>query len=112
MTSSNECLEINDCLEACLRCMIVCQDCGLTYLQAGMRECAQLCLDCAEVCDLCSTLIARNADCTPDICALCEDICNDCARQCREQSIPDESCKVCAIACEACAEECARAYAA
>ena len=104
-------LSSSECIEACLRCMVTCQDVAILFLEKGMKGSARLSLDCAEICDLCATLCAKNAECLPDICAICEDICAACAEQCRLHEKQAEPCKVCAIACVACAEECARACA-
>jgi len=96
------------CIDACNTCAVLCERCAAACLQeanvAGLSRCIALDLDCAQICQTAAAFIARGSGNTSALCALCADICDECADEC--ESHPMDHCRDCAHACRACSEEC------
>ena len=96
------------CIEACNACAVSCLQCVAGCLKEtdvkAMVQCIALDLECAEICRLCVSSMARNGECTKEICALCAKVCDMCAAECSKHA--HAHCKDCAEAFKRCAEAC------
>lgn len=100
--------EHQSCIDACIQCAQECEHCAHACLGEQdvkkMAECIRLDKDCAEVCWSAAGFMSRGSQFVQQICAVCADICEACATQCRKHKM--DHCQRCADACERCAEEC------
>ena len=105
--------EHNDCIQACQTCANECEHCATACLGEAdvkmMADCIQLDRYCADLCRMAASFMARADGKFGDsiahrLCALCAEICDECATECRKHD--NEHCKRCAEACEACAKAC------
>jgi hypothetical protein len=103
---SNE--RFKDCIDACLRCAMECENCATSCLHEQdvkmMANCILLDRDCADICLVTARLLARGSEHGEHMMRECAEICEKCADECAKH--PMDHCKVCAEACRACAEEC------
>jgi hypothetical protein len=103
-------LQFDSCIKACYECAAECDNCAIACLQETnpkeMTECIALDLDCADVCRTTAALLARASENAEAICALCAEICQSCADECRKH--PSGHCRSCVEACLRCADECER----
>ena len=105
--------EHNDCIQACQTCANECEHCATACLGEAdvkmMADCIQLDRYCADLCRMAAAFMARADGKIGDsiahrLCALCAEICDQCAKECRKHA--NEHCTRCADACEACAKAC------
>ena len=94
-----------DCIDACNLCAV---DCGICFSHMAGKEsinaCPSCCIECAAICRLCTDAIARNSPFAKQLCKLCADICDWCAKECGAHDM--DHCKRCAEACRDCAAAC------
>ena len=100
-------VEMQDCIDACENCHQACWQTALTHcLEKGGRHVEpahfRLMLDCAAVCELSAKLQLGGSRFSTRLCALCADICHECAMSCMELDGMEE----CVRACEACERSC------
>ncbi len=94
-----------DCIAACNDCATECGNCFAHMAgKESKNDCPACCIECAAICRLCADAIARNSPFAKQICKLCADICDWCAKQCGAHDM--DHCKRCAEACRRCAEAC------
>lgn len=97
------------CIEACLRCAAICNYCASSCTQEKdvnmMAACIKLDMECAAICYATGQLMSLGSDKAMDLCRICAEICEACAREC-EQHDHFEHCRVCTKTCYQCAEEC------
>ena len=97
------------CIDACNDCFEACEFCATSDLREqdvkSMARCIQLNRDCANICSIASQFMSRDSEYSKKICAICADVCDECAQEC-EKYTDMEHCKLCAQACRRCAEEC------
>lgn len=103
----NKMRDSKNCIDACLACVITCENCITDCIKDGNQACILLCRDCADICALCARLEARGSQYAKDLCALCVKVCAACAEECSKHASHHESCKTCAEACKKCVEACA-----
>lgn len=100
--------DYQSCIEACLRCAAASQECASFCLKeedvATMAKCIQLDMECAAICYACAELMSLGSQHAMEICSICADICEACARECNRHE--NDHCQRCAVECNACAEEC------
>ncbi|HEX7966113.1 MAG TPA: four-helix bundle copper-binding protein [Gammaproteobacteria bacterium] len=94
-------------VEVANRCRDVCLGTAVNYcLREGGEHAEQahlrLMLDCAEICRTAGTFMLVDSPYHQDVCAVCAEICDDCARECEDM----EGMEACAQACRDCAESC------
>lgn len=94
------------CIEACMACVIFCENCITDCIENGNKECIKFCRDCADICALCARLEARGSEFSQDLHALCAKVCKACANECAKHASHHTSCKECEDACNKCAEIC------
>lgn len=97
------------CIDACNECFESCEFCATSDLREqevkSMTRCIQLNRDCADICETASQFMSRDSEYSKKTCAICADICNECAEE-YEKYADMEHCRMCAQACRRCAEEC------
>ena len=102
--------EMDECIEACLQCHVVCTMTAQYCLaQGGERATIDLVgvlLDCAQICQTSADFMVRGSPYHTLTCAACAEICRACAEACRgaggeeEMAHCAEMCETCATACE------------
>lgn len=93
------------CIAACNDCAIECWHCFAHMAgKESKSACPACCVECAAICRLCVDAIARHSPFAKQICKLCVDICEWCAKECGGMDM--DHCKACAEACRRCAEAC------
>lgn len=100
---------MDDCIEACLQCHVVCTMTAQYALAQGgdladVNHVALL-LDCAEMCQTSANFMLRGSPFHELTCGVCAEICRTCAETCREHP-DDEHLAHCAEVCETCADHC------
>lgn len=96
-----------DCIAACNNCATECGHCFAHMSgMASTNACPSCCVECAAICRLCCDAIARHSPFARQLCKLCADICDWCAKECGAHEMAH--CKSCAEACRRCAEACRR----
>lgn len=97
--------EEQECLEACLAAVQVCEWCADACLdESGMAECVRLCRDVVDIASLHSHLTARNSPHSSELAELCASICEACAEECAQHE--HDHCQACADILPECAEAC------
>jgi len=101
--------DMERCIENCLECHRVCLE-TLSYCweQGGRhveRRHLLLLEDCAQLCQTSADFMSRGSDIHPQLCGICADACERCARSC-EQFGGDAQMKACADICRRCVESC------
>lgn len=79
--------DLSACVAACLAALEQSQACANACIRSGDRmleNCALLSLDCAAICQATLNVLLRQSDHHGDFCALCQHICNACARECEQ----------------------------
>jgi len=97
---------INDCAQCfreCVKTMNHCLD--LKGKHAG-RSHIQTLNDCAKICKTAESFMLEESVFHRKICALCSEICDSCARSCRELDAKDSQMSKCAKICDRCAHSC------
>jgi Domain of Unknown Function (DUF326) len=96
------------CIEECLRCASICNNCASSCTQdtdiQKMAKCIQLDMECAAVCYCSAQLMSMGSEKASDVCCICADMCEACANECGKHQT--EHCQKCAQTCNECAEEC------
>ena len=96
------------CTERCLQTYKQCQELIVHCLQLGgvhaEVEHIRLLQDCSAITALNAKFILRESDFHKELCALCEEICTACAKDC--EKFDDEMMRTCAHNCRLCAESC------
>jgi hypothetical protein len=94
-----------DCIAALNDCATECGNCFAHMVgKESKNNCPACCIECAAICRLCVDAIARNSQFAKQICKLCADISDWCAKECDAHDM--DQCKRCAKACRRCAEAC------
>ena len=100
---------MDDCLEACLQCHVVCTMTAQYCLaEAGVHSDVNqvgVLLDCAQMCQTAADFMTRGSPYHTITCAACAEVCRACAEACRGFE-GDEHMEHCAETCERCAELC------
>lgn len=97
---------LNNCIDACLSCLVTCERCIADCIDDGHLRCISLCRDCADICTLCAKFDARGSGYGHQLHALCAEICKACSIECAKHASHHDSCKECAEDCKKCAEIC------
>lgn len=101
--------QLQACIVDCLECYSLCKQEAMNhFLEAGGRHIDpkhfRLMEDCAEICRTAADFMLGSSTFYPDLCALCAEICEGCARSCEDIGGLD----ACARACRGCALSCRR----
>jgi hypothetical protein len=101
---------VQDCLEACTECELVCKEAVVHCLRLGgaqaEAEHVKLLLDCAEICSVSVSAMLRRSEFAERVCGLCADVCHRCAESCDQVADGDEWMADCAEVCRNCAGAC------
>ena len=94
-----------DCIAACNDCATECGHCfAHMHGMASKSACPACCVECAALCRLAADAIARHSPFARQLCSLCVDVCDWCAKECEANGMAH--CKSCADACRRCAAAC------
>ena len=111
-TASTVSREVQECIEACLRCHGICLQTVAHCLEMGGRHAEPshigLLLDCADICQTSANFMLRGSDRHQLTCGLCAEICRACADDCERMAGDDRIMQQCAAECRRCAESCER----
>lgn len=101
--------EMQNCIDECTRCYQVCITAAGHALRTGGRESdahhIRLLTDCAEICQTAADFMLRGSPFHKQTCAVCADICRQCAEECERSE--DPVMHECARVCRSCADSCA-----
>jgi hypothetical protein len=101
--------KMQQCIEDCWNCHSICLQTVTYCLQKGgvYAELTRirLLLDCAEICQMSANFLLRASELYPRTCAICADVCQQCAQDCEKIS-DDALLKACAEICYLCAKSC------
>lgn len=102
---------MDECIEACLQCHVVCTMTAQYSLVRGGEHAAigqvGVLLDCAQICQTSADFMIRGSPYHTLTCGTCAEICRACAEACRAMG-DDEELAHCAEVCESCADSCER----
>ena len=98
---------LHACIDACSHChetclhmaMNHCLDTGGKNVEAGHFR---LMINCAEICQTTSNFMLSGSAFYQNLCGICADICDACAKSCEQVGGMED----CVKACRACAESC------
>lgn len=95
------------CIQACNQCHQICLQTAMNYcLNTGGKhlepEHFRLMISCSEICQTSANFMLSNSRFHSRTCAVCAEVCEACAADCRMIGGMDE----CVQACENCAESC------
>lgn len=98
------------CIEACLRCAAVCNNCSSMCAKNDKPESMtiplQLTMETAAICYAAAQLMSLGSDKVKEICKLCAVMCDLCAAECNKFIYEHPYCQASAEACTKCADEC------
>lgn len=93
------------CIDTCNLCATACGNCFSHMVgKESVNACPACCIECEAICRLCADAIARNSPFAKQLCTLCADICDWCAKECGAHDM--DHCQRCAEACIKCAAAC------
>ena len=96
--------------DICLHCYATCEETKAYCIKMGGRhaepEHLMTLADCARLCETSANFMVRGSDLHREVCRLCADACERCARSCEEVDPNDEVMRACAAECRRCAESC------
>ncbi|CAM4250243.1 four-helix bundle copper-binding protein [Saccharibacillus endophyticus] len=97
-----------ECIDACIRCMNVCNVSYVSSLKGldifELRECLRLDRECADLCGVAIQAMTRNSPFVAEICELVAKACDACADECMKHK--HEHCQECVEVCRECASIC------
>ncbi|MGZ4955274.1 MAG: four-helix bundle copper-binding protein [Methylobacter sp.] len=98
---------MKSCIEACTNCYQVCLQTAMNHcLKTGGKhvepEHFRLMMSCAEICQTSANFQLSGSSFSNRLCAVCAEVCEACAVDCKRIGGMDE----CVAACERCAESC------
>jgi hypothetical protein len=104
--------EVHTCMEALARCHTTCLSMAMTHCfelggEHARPQHIRLMLDCATLCAATLDLLAHKSQFHNRVCALCADICDVCAADCRRLGQMEECVEACRH-CAACCRDVAR----
>ncbi len=96
------------CIDECLLCYRTCVQTTIHCLNEGGKHAEpariRLLADCASACKVSADFLLRGSAYQKEMCALCADICGNCAADC--DRFTESFMKRCAQVCRQCAESC------
>lgn len=100
--------EYQACLDACHKCVQICQECFRLCLEEqdvkSREHCILDLMDCVDACSMAGCAISRRSKHLKQICEMCANICDECAKECSKFN--DDHTRMCADVCHKCADEC------
>lgn len=107
-TIMNRSADVERCIEACRNCHSSSTEMIAYCLQKGGEHAEvghiTLMRDCTAICELNEEVMLRSSRFVNRICALCADVCDDCADSC--ERFDDEAMQRFAQQCHSCADAC------
>ena len=102
--------EMRACAEECFRCHAACEETQAHCIMMGGRHTEPQHLntlaDCAKICETSASFLLRMSDLHPQVCRVCAEACDRCARSCEETDRNDETMRHCIEACRRCEKSC------
>ena len=102
--------ELKDCIQRCQECCAICKETITHCLMLGGEQASadhqRILADCAQACITCVDFMLRISRYHPQCCALCADVCKECARSCDQLGRGDETMQKCAGLCRRCEQSC------
>jgi len=102
--------ELRDCIQRCQECYAICKETITHCLMLGGEHASadhqRILADCAQACITCVDFMLRISKYHPEYCALCADVCKECARSCDHLGKGDETMQKCADLCRRCEQSC------
>lgn len=102
-------MNMQQCIDDCIRCHQVCIETTNHCLQNGGKQAApehiRTLTDCAEICETATNFMLRNSRLRTRICEICAEVCEACARSC-DAIADDDAMKRCSEECRRCADSC------
>ena len=100
--------ELDKCAQMCLECYQICAKTISYCLSKGSKHAElkhiTLLEDCAKICATSADFLIRGSELHAYTCAACAEICERCAKECKQMS-DNKKCE-CADTCARCAESC------
>src|SRR5256885_10525249 len=80
-----------DCITACNDCATACGHCFAHMSgKVSSNACPACCIECAAICRLCADAIARHSPFVKQLCRLCAEVCDWCAKECGAHDMRSE----------------------
>lgn len=102
--------EMRECIDNCLSCYSICEETKAHCIKLGGRhvepEHLATLADCARLCEISANFMLRQSELYGEICRICADACDRCAKSCEQVDRNDELMQRCADECRKCAESC------
>lgn len=96
------------CITACNECLAACNQCNNACIDSPrvkeFLRCIMLNRDCALFCNTTALLLQHGSEFLPQVCTLCADACEECAKESARFDLPE--CQRATEACRHCATEC------
>ena len=92
-----------DCQDICLATVPHCSEMGGEHASASHITTL---LTCAKICETSADFMVVNSPFHPRVCAVCTEICNQCADECERMAHGDAQMTACAETCRRCAASC------
>lgn len=102
-------INFDECIDACLDCAKVCQQCATACLKennpATFSRCIELNITCATICLATAQVLNQRSDFSEKVCNQCAEICHACYEECLKH--PELGhCQRAAEVCRVCEELC------
>ena len=99
---------MSGCEQNCSSCQSMCEK-SSQYVKklagkAATPERLKLFADCISICKTSHDFLKRGSQFHPEVCKVCADVCNACAKSCQE--LNDPKLKECIEECKKCADSC------
>jgi hypothetical protein len=102
--------EMQQCIQNCSDCHTICTATVMHCLDMGGQHAARghitTLLDCAQICHTSADFMLRGSRLHTRTCAVCAEICDQCARECEALAGDDPMMTQCAETCRRCADSC------
>lgn len=107
---------LQECINNCQECHAICVETSAHCLDLGGEHAARphmvLLADCAQICAVSANYMLRGSPRHGRTCAVCAEVCRECAEECERMAGGDRLMARCAEVCRRCAESCDRMAAA
>ncbi len=85
--------EFESCITACTDCLPACNQCNKACIEnprvKEMLRCIMLNRDCGLFCNTTALLLQHGSEFLPQVCTLCADACEECARESARFDLPE-----------------------
>jgi hypothetical protein len=103
--------QMQACIDECLRCYAACESTATHCLMLGGKHAEAKHIgslrDCADICKTAAGFMLRGSGLHGQVCRVCADACEACAKSCQRIDATDPTMRECAETCRTCAKSCA-----